>query len=241
MEVQQFWLRDSVWQIGILGMHSSEKLHQIRRMIAKFLLTLYVCTSILDMKYNCNDLEEYIEILTTFSAASATLFYMHCFIRNRKKLGVIIEIVRNDFEFNDFSVEAEDLSVKLVKYSQYYIYFTYFSFILLTIQSYVLNYNSSTNSHDAKANGLPTRAWYPFDVSFKPYFAFLLVIQHLSILVVLNTTISIAMCFASLLIHLRAQLFHLQANLIQVCEQQDHDVGRLLLKKCLKLHYTLIE
>ncbi|GLV36618.1 uncharacterized protein CBL_07885 [Carabus blaptoides fortunei] len=181
------------------------------------------------------DAETTYKILTT-----ATLTFLLCFVASRKKLHVIVEILRNEFEFNEFSIEAEDLSAKLVKYSQYYVYFTYTSFILLSIQSY-LQKESDGSIHDAKANGLPARSWYPFDLSVKPVFAFLLVIQHSTILVILNTTIPIAMCFASLLIHLRAQLFHLQACLIKVCEQKNHDVGRVIMKKCLKLHFILID
>lgn len=232
------WLHSNIKFLNIVvGMYSEDK--KIRLYVSSVFIFFFNAFSILDMILNCDTLEKYIEGLTTFLPAAATFLFLKLFISNRKTLYEVVKILRNEFESHEYATKAEMMSVRLVKYSEYYLYFVFFVYVLLSIQSY-LEKDEFPNVHDAKANGLPARAWYPIDISNKALFPFLLLAQLVTIIMVIHVTIPIAMCFAALLIHLRAQLFYLQNCLISVCENQNADEARIMLKKCIKYHIMLI-
>lgn len=237
---KDFWLENNLDQLNIIGMYSSGKKNQIKLQCSTFLMLSFCIAAILDVLINCETLENYVEAFTAFLPAFATVIFLFFFILNRRTLYEVMRILRTEFVSDEYSFKAEIMSMRLVKYSQYYLYFIGCVYIMLCIQSYIERGGEDINIHDAKQNGLPVRSWYPIDLTNNGYLAMVMFLQITSIVVITHVTIPIAVVFASLLIHLRAQLFYLQDALISACENKNLDEARVVLKKCIKFHIMLI-
>lgn len=237
---KDFWLQNNLDQLDIIGMYSPGMKNKIKLQCSAFLMLSFCTASILDVVINCETLENYVEAFTAFLPAFATIIFLLFFILNRPTLHEVMRILRTEFESHEYSFKGEIMSIRLVKYSQYYLYFVFVVYISLAIQSYLEKERENLNIHDAKQNGLPARTWYPVDLTNAWNFVIVLFLQMTAILVIIHVTIPIAVLFASLLIHLRAQLFYLQDALISVCDNQNPDEAKLILKKCIRFHIMLI-